>query len=81
MQKIIYSPQFIGSTIETSMNNEYSEVIVNTPSTGGQCSLSTAIWYGPIQNLSTDSTCSCPNLTKYSKKISGITYYKCSKED
>ena len=83
MQKILYSPYFLGSTIPTDMNSEGSDIIINniqTPSTTNNmntCSISNAIWYGPVQNLSTDSTCSCPNLIKVSRKLSGITYYKC----
>lgn len=76
MQKIIYSPLYLSSTLETSMNNEGSEIIIKTPSSGTQCSLPNAIWYGSIQTLSTDPNCTCPNL-KLSKKLSGIIYYKC----
>ena len=79
MQKIIYSPNFLGSTMPNSMNDEGSEIIVSDSSNSTNiCSLTSAIWYGPVQNLSTDSKCSCPNLVKLSKSMSGITYYKCT---
>lgn len=82
MQKIIYSPQFLSSTLETNMNSEGSENIINvetsTPSLSNICSTPNRLWYGPVQNLSIDSKCVCPNLVKLSKRLSGITYYKCN---
>lgn len=79
MQKIIYYPTFLGSTMPNNINDEGSEIIINqSPSSSNICSLTSAIWYGPVQNLSTDSTCSCPNLVKLSKNMSGIIYYKCT---
>ena len=87
MQKIMYSPQFLSSTLETNMNSEGSEIIIRyetptpTPSLSNICSMSNTLWYGPIQNLSVDSKCICPNLVKSSKRISGITYYKCTNQN
>jgi hypothetical protein len=79
MQKITYSPVNLSSTIPTDTNKEGSSIIMLTPSSqesNNICSLPNAIWYGQIQNLSSDSNCFCPQI-KLSKKLSGITYYKC----
>jgi hypothetical protein len=79
MQKITYSPVNLSSTMPTDTNNEGSSTIILTPSSqvsNNICSLPNAIWYGQIQHLSSDSNCSCPQI-KLSKKLSGITYYKC----
>ena len=82
MQKIIYSPQHLSSTLETNMNSEGSEIIIHditpTASSSNICSVPNTIWYGPVQNLSIDSKCVCPDLIKSSKRLSGITYYKCN---
>jgi hypothetical protein len=82
MQKIIYSPQYLSSTLETKMNSEGSEIIIDietpSPSSSNICSMPNTLWYGPVQNLSIDSKCVCPNLIKSSKRLSGITYYKCN---
>jgi len=42
------------------------------------CSSNTAVWVGPLQNLSSDSNCICDsNEIRLSKIINGVVYYKC----
>jgi hypothetical protein len=49
-----------------------------SPSEHNICSTNDAIWYGPLQDISSDSNCICrPNELRLSKILNGTTYYKC----
>ena len=49
-----------------------------SPSITNLCSLNNALWYCPLQDVSSDPTCQCnSNEKRLNKKMNGIIYYKC----
>jgi len=53
-------------------------IFLSPAQTRKSCSDNNTSWYGPLQDISSDSTCICdPNEKKLSKILNGVTYYKC----